>query len=228
MQLQSDNLPQQRATRRTLLRVLEAVLRLLHPIAPFITEALWQRISLAAERRSPEEVTSIMVQAYPEAQLEKIDTEADVWMEELKRNIDAVRNLRGEMNLSPAERVPLLAEASGTLADALAQSAPYIAMLGKLSSIQIVEVLPDEGAPTAIVGNLRFMLKVQIDVAAETARLSKEMARLEAEIAKVEGKLANSSFVDRAPAVVVQQEKDRLLTFKTTLTKVREQFKRLG
>ncbi len=228
VQLQSDNLPQQRATRRTLLRVLEAVLRLLHPIAPFITEALWQRISLAAERRSPEEVTSIMVQAYPEAQLEKIDTEADVWMEELKRNIDAVRNLRGEMNLSPAERVPLLAEASGTLADALAQSAPYIAMLGKLSSIQIVEVLPDEGAPTAIVGNLRFMLKVQIDVAAETARLSKEMARLEAEIAKVEGKLANSSFVDRAPAVVVQQEKDRLLTFKTTLTKVREQFKRLG
>jgi valyl-tRNA synthetase len=228
VQIQGGTEPQKRATRRTLLRVLEAVLRLLHPITPFITEELWQRVSVVAGRRRQDDVTSVMVQAYPRAQLDKIDAASDTWMTELKRTIDAVRNLRGEMNLSPAERVPLLAEATGAQADALKAAAPYVMLLAKLASMDVVDRLPDAGAPTAIVGNAKLMLKVEIDVAAETARLSKEAARLEGEIAKATAKLSNASFVDRAPAAVVAQEKERMAGFAATLIKLREQLSRLG
>ncbi len=228
VQIQGGTEPQKRATRRTLLRVLEAVLRLLHPITPFITEELWQRVSVVAGRRKEDDMTSVMVQAYPRAQLEKIDAASDAWMADLKRTIDAVRNLRGEMNLSPAERVPLLAEATGGQAEALKAAAPYVMLLAKLASMDVVDRLPDAGAPTAIVGNAKLMLKVEIDVAAETARLSKEAARLEGEIAKANAKLSNASFVDRAPAAVVAQEKERMAGFAATLVKLREQLSRLG
>jgi valyl-tRNA synthetase len=229
VQLQSGSDAQKRATRRTLLRVLETVLRLLHPITPFITEELWQRVSVVAGRRKESDVTSVMVQAYPQAQLEKIAPEADAWMDGLKKMVDAVRTLRGEMNLSPAQRVPLLA--AGTTEECragLSEAAPYIAALAKLSEVQVLAELPDIGAPVAVVYKQKLMLKVEVDKAAETARLQKEIARLEGEIAKANGKLTNPSFVDRAPPAVVAQEKERQAQFEATLVKIREQMARLS
>jgi valyl-tRNA synthetase len=229
VQLQTGTDAQQRATRRTLLRVLETVLRLLHPIAPFITEELWQRVSVVAGRRKEEDLTSIMVQSYPQAQMDKVAPEADAWMDDLKKMVDAVRTLRGEMNLSPALRVPLLAaSATEQSRAALSEAAPYIAALAKLSEVQVLAELPNIGAPVAVVHEQKLMLKVEVDKAAETTRLQKEIARLEGEIAKANGKLTNPSFVDRAPPAVVAQEKERLAQFDATLVKIREQMARLS
>jgi valyl-tRNA synthetase len=229
VQLQNGSDAQKRATRRTLLRVLETVLRLLHPITPFITEELWQRVSVVAGRRKESDVTSVMVQAYPLAQLEKIAPDADAWMDGLKKMVDAVRTLRGEMNLSPALRVPLLAAGATEQCRAgLSEAAPYIAALAKLSEVQVLAELPDIGAPVAVVYEQKLMLKVEVDKAAETARLQKEIARLEGEIAKASNKLTNASFVDRAPPAVVAQEKERLAQFDATLVKIREQMARLS
>ena len=146
-------------------------------------------------------------------------------MAELKAQVEAVRALRGEMNLSPAQRVPLLAEGNGQV---LRDNAPYLAALAKLSQVEVVDKLPELGAPVQVVGNARLMLRVEIDVQAERARLDKEIARLEGEIARANGKLSNPSFVERAPAAVVEQEKTRLAQFTNTLAKVREQRARLG
>jgi len=223
MQPQFSSEQEKRATRRTLLRVLETILRLLHPIAPFITEELWQRVSVVAEQRHSDEVSSIMIQTYPQAQMDTIDVQADAWMAELKRYIDAVRNLRGEMKLSPAERVPLLVEAKGSVAQPFKGSAPYLVALAKLAGLTVVETLPNIGAPTAVVGEVRLMLNVQVDRVAEIKRLSKEIDRLQAEINNSKAKLSNPNFIDRAPAAVVQQEKERLADQEMTYTKLRGQ-----
>jgi valyl-tRNA synthetase len=225
VRLQQGTPSQQLATRQTLIRVLEAVLRLAHPIIPFITEELWQQVSVVAGKRRPDEQTSISVQPYPRADLSRVDEQAEVWMAELKAQVEAVRALRGEMNLSPAQRVPLLAEGNGQV---LRDNAPYLAALAKLSQVEVVDKLPELGAPVQVVGNARLMLRVEIDVQAERARLDKEIARLEGEIARANGKLSNPSFVERAPAAVVEQEKTRLAQFTNTLAKVREQRARLG
>jgi valyl-tRNA synthetase len=147
----------------------------------------------------------------------------------LKAAIDACRNLRGEMQLSPAVRVPLLLQPANAADKARMESyAPYMAALAKLSEVQIVDVLPDSPAPVSIVGETKLMLKVEIDVAAERERLSKEMAKLEAEINKAQAKLSNESFVARAPAAVVEQEKERVAGFSATLSKMQESFAKLG
>jgi valyl-tRNA synthetase len=229
VQLQTGTDAQQRATRRTLLRVLETVLRLLHPIAPFITEELWQRVSVVAGRRKEEDVTSIMIQSYPQAQMEKINPKADGFIEDLKNIVGAIRNLRSTMNLSPATKVPVFA-ASDFQDDRsqLQEKTDYIASLAKVSSLEIVEKLPATDAPVSMIGTVSLMLKIEVDKAAETARLQKEIARLEGEIAKANGKLTNPSFVDRAPPAVVAQEKERLAQFDATLVKIREQMARLS
>ncbi|MFJ2993807.1 valine--tRNA ligase [Pandoraea sp. NPDC087047] len=231
-QIQNGTPAQQRATRRTLLRVLETVLRLAHPIIPFITEALWQKVAPLAGRYPADKAVgeaSIMVQPYPVADTSKIDEGDEAWMQQLKAAVDACRNLRGEMNLSPAQRVPLLV--AGDVAF-LTSIAPYLQTLAKLSEVQ---VLADEatldaqaaGAPLAVVGANKLALKVEIDVAAERERLGKEVKRLEGEIAKCHGKLSNESFVARAPANVVELEKQRLVDFEAVLGKLQAQLARL-
>jgi valyl-tRNA synthetase len=225
VQIQTGTEQQQRATRRTLLRVLETVLRLAHPITPFITEQLWQTVAPLSGRTLNPAGDSIMMQAYPEPNLKKLDEQAEGWMSELKSLTDACRNLRGEMQLSPALKVPLILE--GDDAARLNSFAPYLQALAKLSEVQVVTSLPDSPAPVSVVGSTRLMLKVEVDVAAERERLTKEVARLEGEIAKANAKLGNESFVARAPEAVVAQEKERLATFSATLDKVKDQLAKL-
>ena len=217
-----------RASRRTLIRVLETILRLLHPITPFITAALWDKVAPVAGRKSGDE--SIVLAAYPKAQPERIDPTADAWVAHLKAVVSACRNLRGEMNLSPAERVPLVTDGDAAF---VAEATPLLQALAKLS-----EVTPaadaaafadaTKMAPVAVVGELRLGLVVTIDVDAERARLAKEIARLEGEVAKAQAKLGNESFVARAPAAVVAQEKERVAGFGATLERLRAQLAQLG
>ncbi|HKO89100.1 MAG TPA: valine--tRNA ligase [Burkholderiales bacterium] len=220
VQLQGGNEAQQRATRRTLVRVLEATLRLAHPIIPFITEELWQQIVPLTGNAGD----SIMLAAYPRARSERLDEAAEREMEQLKALTDACRNLRGEMNIGPGQKVPLLAE--GKAAE-LERFFPYMQLLARLSETNAVDRLPDADAPVSVVGTTRLMLKIEIDVAAERERLRKEVTRLENEINKAQAKLGNAGFVDRAPAAVVGQEKERLANFGATLEKVRDQLNRL-
>ena len=217
---------EQRATRRTLIRTLETVLRLLHPLAPFITAELWDVVAPVAGVKKTE---SIVTARYPEAQLQKVDPAADAWMARLKAVAAEVRRLRSEMGLSPGERVPLL-----TVGDAaFVQSAtPVLKALARLADVQL---LADEAAfaaatqtaPVAVNGELRLALHVQIDVAAEIARQQKEVARLTSEIAKADAKLGNDSFVARAPAAVVEQERARLADFRQALARLEEQLAHL-
>jgi len=228
VQLAAGDEAAQRGTRRTLVRVLEAALRLAHPIIPFVTEELWQKVSVLAGKRKPDEATSIMIQPYPRSAPEKIDAQADASIDLLKRMIDALRNLRSEMSLSPAQKVPLLASGDAAM---LRLFAPYVKALARLSDVSVVEdvnvAAQGQAAPIKVVEEYRLLLKIEIDVGAERERLGKEIARLENEIRKAEGKLGNSSFVERAPPAVVAQEKERLNGFAATLQKVREQRKQL-
>jgi len=229
VQLAGGSPAQQRATRRTLLEVLETALRLLHPITPFITEELWQRVSVAAARRLPSDEASVMVQPYPRADPARIDPQADAEMELLKRIVDACRNLRGEMSLSPAVRVPLALTPRDARSEAFV---PYLMALAKLSEIDRVDELSGAdgagAAPVAVVGDYRLMLKIEVDVGAERERLGKEIARVKGEIAKAEKQLANESFVARAPAPVVEEMRRRLAEHQSTLSKLEEQLGRLG
>jgi valyl-tRNA synthetase len=232
VQIQNGAPEQQRATRRTLLRVLETVLRLAHPVIPFITEALWQKVAPMTDAYpagAKENEASIMIQPYPRAQPSKIDESSEQWAAELKTVIDACRNLRGEMNLSPAVKVPLLAFGDEAR---LQTFAPYVQALARLSEVRVIadEAALDaeaSGAPVAIVGSSKLVLKVEIDVAAERERLTKEVDRLTQEIAKCQAKLENGSFVERAPAAVVEQERKRLAEYESTAIKLKAQISRL-
>ena len=215
---------QQRATRRTLLRVLETILRLVHPMMPFITEEIWATIGPMSGRTG----TSIMLETYPKAQPNKLDDKAETWVALLKTAVDACRSLRGEMSVSPATKVPLIAAAThANDAAQLALYAPYLKALAKLADVEIVTELPDADAPVALAGDFKLMLKIEIDVAAEKERLAKEIGRIQAEITKAEGKLNNESFVARAPAAVVAQEKVRVAEFCASLEKLQAQLVKL-
>jgi valyl-tRNA synthetase len=222
VQIQNGDEAQRRATRRTLIRVLETILRLAHPIIPFITEELWKKIAPLAGRSGD----SVMLALYPEAQLSKIDDASEAAVTRFKELVTACRTLRAEMNVSPAQRVPLLVSGEKSFIE---QWRAPLAALGKLADVSVVDGdLPAADAPVAIVGDFKLMLKIEIDVAAERERLGKEVARLEGEIAKASGKLGNKGFVERAPKNIVAQEQERLTNFSSTLEKVKGQLARLG
>jgi valyl-tRNA synthetase len=220
VQIQQGSDAEKRATRRTLLRVLETILRLAHPVMPFITEEIWQTIGKMNGKTGP----SIMLEVYPKAQPEKVDEKAEAWVALLKESVDACRSLRGEMNISPATKVPLIAAGDAVQLQAYA---PHLKALAKLAEVEIVAELPEADAPVALAGDFKLMLKIEIDVAAEKERLGKEIARLEGEIAKANGKLTNESFVARAPAAVVEQEKARVAEFSASLEKLKTQLQKL-
>lgn len=226
VQLANGSEAEQRATRRTLIRTLETVLRLLHPVAPFITAELWESVAPVAGMKKTD---SIVTARYPEAQLSKVDAAADAWVARLKSVMADIRRLRSEMGLQPGDRVPLLTLGDAAFVDA---AAPLIKALAKLAE---VKPLADEAAfatatqaaPVVVNGDLRLALHVEIDVAAEIARQEKEAARLRGEIAKAEAKLGNESFVARAPAAVVEQERARLAAFRQDLARIEELLDRL-
>jgi len=230
VQLQQGTPAQQRATRRTLLRVLETILRLAHPIIPFITEQLWQTIGPKSGKVLANQLSqSIALQPYPISQSDKIDPVSEVWIGEVKAIIDACRNLRGEMQISPAQKVPLWIYGD---TEFLTKAAPYLSALAKLSEVKIVtdeSTLEKDapGAPIALVGRNKLLLKIEVDPKAEQARLTKEITRLANEIAKCQNKLNNESFVARAPAAVLEQEKKRLADFEVNHTKLTEQLAKL-
>jgi valyl-tRNA synthetase len=241
--LQSSDEAVQRAARRTMVRVLETVLRLAHPIIPFITEELWQKVAPIALRYGDKGHQtlhgqalkqalqdcqfSIMTQRYPKAELGKIDADCEKQIADLKAMVEACRALRSEMSLSPATKVPLLASASSA-GDARPELSAFLAALAKLSKVEWVAELPSDAiAPTQVVGEVKLMLQVEIDKAAERLRVQKEIDRISAEITKAHAKLSNAAFVDKAPIAVVTQEKERLASFESTVLKLHEQIKRL-
>ena len=219
---------EQRATRHTLVTVLEAVLRLAHPIIPFITEELWQKVSVTAGVRKADEDAFLMLQTYPTFDAAKVDADAVARMTTIQAQIDSIRNLRSEMKLPPSQKMPLLI--SGPEAECAAAAA-YLQQLARLESVTHVEDLQQAAqgsvAPVAIVGDFKLMLKVEIDVKAERERLSKEAARLAGEVKKCQSKLGNERFVSKAPAAVVDTEKKRLAEFTALLAKVEEQLRKL-
>ena len=226
VQINTGNAEQQRGTRRTLIRTLETILRLAHPIIPFITEELWQKVAPVAGRAGE----SVAIAAYPVSQPERIDPSAEAHVAKLKALVDACRNLRGEMNVSPATRLPLFVVGDPAFMTA---AAPVLQALAKLKEVTVFAdeaawAAAAQAAPVAMVGEARLCLFMEVDVAAEKARLGKEAARLEGEIAKATAKLGNEAFVAKAKPAVIEQEQKRLADFTATLAKVREQLARLS
>jgi len=212
-----------------LIRTLETILRLAHPIIPFVTEELWQKVAPVAGRAG----ASVAIAAYPVSQPERIDEAAMAHVTKLKALVDACRNLRGEMSVSPATRLPLFVLTETPAEESfMTQAAPVLQALAKLNQVRVFDdetawAAAAQAAPVAVVGAARICLFMEIDVAAEKARLGKELARLEGEITKANGKLGNQSFVARAPAAVIDQERKRLADFEATLTKIKDQLTRL-
>lgn len=226
VQLQTGTPEQQLGTRRTLIQLLESILRVAHPIIPFITEELWQKVAVLAGKRTPEQSDVLLSnQAYPLSQEANINQSAEEQVAAIKQVIEAVRALRGEMNISPAEKVGLFMVGDAAVIE---QQKPYIMALAKVNELSLVDKLPDIGAPSQILANCQLMLNVKIDVEAETARLNKEIKRLEGEIAKAKGKLENQNFVARAPMAVIEQEKARVADFSALLAQVQDQLSKLS
>ncbi|MBC5765348.1 valine--tRNA ligase [Ramlibacter sp. GTP1] len=226
VQIQSGDAAQQRGTRRTLIRVLEAILRLAHPVIPFITEELWQKVAPVAGKSGE----SVSVAPYPESNPANVDAAAEAEVAKLKAVVDACRNLRGEMNVSPGTKLPAYVVGDAAF---IRGNAAVLQALAKLSEVKVFDdeaswAAAAKAAPVAVAGDARVCLYMEIDVAAEKARLGKEAARLQGELAKANAKLANEAFVAKAPPAVIEQERKRIADFSATLAKLQEQLKRLG
>ena len=220
VQIQTGCPTTQRTTRRTLVRVLEAALRLLHPIIPFITEELWQAVAPLANAKTAD---SIMLAAYPKADPEKIVQAAFDQMAQLQDLIGAVRNLRGEMGIAPNVKAPLFVE--GSVPEALLK---YLPALTRLTEAKTVDRLPEsEDAPVAVCNGARLMLKVEIDKAAETARLSKEAEKLQKALDKLNAKLSKPGYTEKAPAHLVEKDKADLAELEDKMAKVQTQLAKL-
>jgi valyl-tRNA synthetase len=218
----------QRGTRRTLVQVLETVLRLLHPIVPFITEEIWQRIAPLAGKRG----ATIMLEPYPKADANAIDRTAVDELRWVMQVITGIRNIRGEMDISPAKLLPVLIQDGDAEEEArLLRYRPLIAGLARTESLTWLkrgETAPESA--TALVGGMKVLIPLGafIDKQAELGRLKKEIEKFEKELGKARGKLANADFVARAPAQVVEQEKARVQEFETALGKLKDQHHRVA
>ncbi|CBN86365.1 TPA: valine--tRNA ligase [Neisseria lactamica] len=221
VQLQTGCASRQRATRHTLLRVLEAALRLLHPIIPFITEELWQTVAPMCDAKTAD---SIMLALFPEADGGEIVQTAFGQMTVLQDLIGTVRNLRGEMGIQPNVKAPLFVESADDLADYL----KYLPMMTRLTEARQVASLPEsEDAPVAVCNGARLMLKVEIDKAAETARLSKEAEKLQKALDKLNAKLSKPGYTEKAPAHLVEKDKADLAELEDKMAKVQNQLAKL-
>ncbi len=221
VQIQTGCPTTQRTTRRTLVRVLETILRLLHPIMPFITEELWQVVAPLANAKTAD---SIMLAAYPQADKEKIVQTAFDKMAALKDLVEEVRKLRGEMGIAPNVKAPLFVEGSAELEGLL----KYLPSLTRLAEAKLVDNLPEaEDAPVAVCNGARLMLKVEIDKAAETARLSKEAEKLQKALDKLNAKLSKPGYTEKAPAHLVEKDKADLAELEDKMAKVQTQLAKL-
>ncbi|MHB1512992.1 MAG: valine--tRNA ligase [Acidiferrobacter sp.] len=215
-----------RGTRRTLVRVLETALRLLHPLMPFITEILWNRVAPLCGRDGP----TIMRAPYPHCDTSRIDPRATADMQILMGIISAVRTIRGEMNIAPGARIPVLLDGASDVADLVGANEETIMALARLSAITLLPL----GAKTpesavGLVGAIRVLVPLEglIDKTAELRRLAKEIEKIDREIERARAKLERPDFVARAPAAVVEEERRRLADFEERQRKLREQEARI-
>ncbi len=212
-----------RGTRRTLVRVLEAALRLAHPFMPFITEEIWQRIAPLAGKSG----STIMLQPFPVSEDDQLDAQAEGDIEWLKNVMLAVRNIRAEMNIGPGKPIPLyLANSSAEDRRRLQVNEITLAKLARLESISTLGA--GQTAPmsaTALVGDMQVLVPMAglIDTRAELARLDKEIKRLEGEIKRVAGKLSNQGFVAKAPPAVIEKERAKQAEYEHALEQLTEQ-----
>ncbi len=215
--LQSDDVAIQRGTRKTLLAVLETVLRLAHPIMPYITEEIWQTVAPLAGIKGE----TIMLQPYPTINTTQEDAEAVTALEWVMNFILGVRRIRGEMNIAPGKPLPvLLQDVTDQDQQYLERNQTYLKKLGRLEAITCLErdaIAPESAI--ALVGNLKLLIPMAglIDKEAELVRLDKEIQRIQNDLPRVEGKLSNPAFVDKAPTEVIEKEKTKLADMRVAL-----------
>jgi valyl-tRNA synthetase len=226
--LQSDDAALQRGTRKTLLRVLENVLRLTHPLMPFITEEIWQRIAPLAGVSAD----TIMLQPYPVADDAQIDINVLSEVNWIMSFILGVRRIRGEMNIAPGKPLHVLVQ-NGSTSDqnSLTNSRIYLQKLGRLESISWLN--SDEPAPEsaiALVGDMKILIPMAgiIDKKAELIRLEKEIQKIKNDLPRIEGKLNNATFIDKAPAEVIEKEKSKLIDIRSSLNNLEEQQRKIS
>jgi valyl-tRNA synthetase len=227
--LQSDDTSdaEKRGTQRTLIDILEALLRLMHPLMPFVTEEIWQQVAPRAGIAGD----TIMLQPYPGVSDYLQDDDAEQELRWVMSFILGIRQIRGEMDISPGKALPVMLQNASDAENDLAHR--HFRLLERVGRVESIAALADgEEAPasaTALLGDLRILVPMKgvIDVNAERARLNKQLAKIKAEIKKAKGKLGNEKFVNNAPAAVVTQEQERLADFERQLEQFDEQYERL-
>ncbi len=227
--LQSDDASSalQRGTRKTLVEVLESILRMMHPLVPFVTEEIWQQVA----KRTDIDGDTIMLRPYPDSTNRAPDTSAVDDIEWVKQFILGIRQIRGEMDISPGKKLPVLLQGASELDRRRAAShAKLIQVVGRVETVTVLE--DAEQAPvaaTALLGDMRLLVPMRglIDVGAERARLDKRMDKVRSDLARTNGKLGNEKFVNNAPAEVVIQERERAREFEKTIGQLTEQLAKL-
>lgn len=225
--LQSDSPALQRGTRKTLLQVLEHILRAAHPLIPFITEEIWQRVAPLAGISGE----TIMLQPYPEADSAQIDEQAIAATDWIMTFILGIRRIRGEMNIAPGKPLNVLLQNHSANDRALLQdNRSYLLKLGRLEAIDLLD--DSDAAPEsaiALVGDMKILIPMAglIDKEAELSRLTKEIHKIEKELPRIEGKLTNANFIDKAPAAVIAKEKDKLANLQSSLSNLNEQLQKI-
>ena len=209
------------------MRVLEAVLRLMHPLTPFVTEEIWQRIAPLAGRTGP----SIMLELWPEPQPDLDDTEAVRSMTWVKDLVLAIRRVRGDLDLAPGRQIPVLVvDPNDAERRRLADGAPYVRALARAGTIDVLEAgVPVPKAATALLGGLEILVPLEglIDRDAEIARLERQLGKIEKDLGRSRAKLENPSFRERAPASVVEKERRRSASLEASIGKLEAQLETL-